>query len=926
MTEPLPSRHEQLKRALQLGAIDQDTFDAAAAAISAQLAGSGAIAQGAGAIALGAGSAYLRNNQGTINFSVLIQNAAKPGASEEDLRRAYLARILTKANQLPFAGDTGGSQVRLSSVYTALLTQRSDAEEFAGAINSRMEPRAGRTHLSALDVLNSEQRLVLLGGPGSGKSTFVNIVALSMAGELLGLAGPNLATLTAPLPSEKAGDEEPRPQRWDHRALLPVQVVLRDLASSLPTPGAAVNAETAWAFIGKQLADAALAEFVPYLRAHLLREGGLVLLDGLDEVPDALNRREQIMQLVQDFAATFSKCRFLVTSRTYAYQRQPWDKDDRHESWKLANFADVQLLPFTQAQMHGFIDAWFAHMVELSRLSPGDADGRANLLKRAIDRNPRLAELAERPLLLTLIARLHSEGGGALPEKREELYMQAVDLLLNQWEGLKVRYQADGSKVIEPSLAEWLNADRDAIRCELDKLAFEAHRDQADLVGTANIRQRDLIAALLAADPRDRERKLSRLEEHLSDRAGLLAAHGVGYYQFPHRSFQEYLAACHLTVDRFPDELGRLLRADPNRWREVTLLAAAKAARGASDSVWNLVEALILKDEPPGQAAPAPESADLWGALLAGQALWETGLAVPSANTVPRNEKKRLRVQRWLRAIVERGWLPPVDRALAGRALSVLGDDRDFDELVAIGAGEFRMGDDDDDDDSAKPRHQVHLKAFKIGKYLVTNGQYRHFADATGRKWASADGDKADKRNHPASVVSWHDARAYCEWLTGDWRKSGKIGASDSFALPSEAEWERAARGGDGHLYPWGDTWREDCANIDETGIGDASAVGSFVGGKSEAGCLDMAGNVWEWTRSLWGTDFRKPEFRYPYDPEDGKRENLNAKDEVLRVVRGGSWYDDRNFARYASRVRLGPDFRFNFVGFRVVLRSAPVS
>ncbi len=583
----------------------------------------------------------------------------------------------------------------------------------------------------------------------------------------------------------------------------------------------------------------------------------------------------------------------------------------------------MQLLPFTKAQMHGFIDAWFAHMVELSRLTAGDAEGRADLLKRTIDRNPRLAELAERPLLLTLIARLHTEGGGALPEKREELYMQAVDLLLNQWEGLKVRFQPDGSKVIEPSLAEWLDASRDAIRRELDKLAFEAHRDQAGLVGTANIPQIDLMAALLAAEPRDRDRKLSRLEEYLSDRAGLLAAHGVGYYQFPHRSFQEYLAACHLTVDRFPDELGRLLRADPNRWREVTLLAAAKAARGASDSVWNLVEALSPEEEPPGQAAPVPEAADLWGALLAGQALWETGLAAPSANTVPRNEKKRLRVQRWLRAIVERGWLPPVDRALAGRALSLLGDDRDFDELVAIGAGEFLMG--DDNDDRAKPRHPVSLPAFKIGKFPVTNGQYRRFIDATGRKWLLRDAELADRGNHPATSVSWHDARAYCDWLTIENRKSGKIAKTEVFTLPSEAEWERAARGIEGHAYPWGDAWREECANTIESGIGDTSAVGSFVAGTSEAGCLDMAGNVWEWTRSLWGKEFSKPTFRYPYKADESKRENLDAKDNVLRVVRGGSWNSHRNLARCAYRNRNEPDNRNNNLGFRVVLRSAHV-
>lgn len=115
MTEPL----EQLRRALDAGLIDQDTYDAAVAGITAQLARGGAIAQGQDALAAGAGGVAVQgDNQGTINLGVLIQQGIKPVASPADLRRAYLARILTQANQLPlFAGDSANAQVRLSSVY-----------------------------------------------------------------------------------------------------------------------------------------------------------------------------------------------------------------------------------------------------------------------------------------------------------------------------------------------------------------------------------------------------------------------------------------------------------------------------------------------------------------------------------------------------------------------------------------------------------------------------------------------------------------------------------------------------------------------------------------------------------------------------------------------------------------------------------------
>ncbi|MGH8578847.1 MAG: formylglycine-generating enzyme family protein, partial [Gammaproteobacteria bacterium] len=116
-----------------------------------------------------------------------------------------------------------------------------------------------------------------------------------------------------------------------------------------------------------------------------------------------------------------------------------------------------------------------------------------------------------------------------------------------------------------------------------------------------------------------------------------------------------------------------------------------------------------------------------------------------------------------------------------------------------------------------------------------------------------------------------------------------------------------------------------DKANAEST-ISETSAVGCYPTGYSPYGCEDMSGNVWEWTRSLWGKDVMRPDFKYPYEPLDGKREGLNAGDDVWRVVRGGAWYDDRYFARCAYRYWARPDSRYGEFGFRVVLRFAPVS
>ena len=226
MSQDPPTRFDQLKRALDAGLIDQDTFDAAVAGLGASISGGGAIAQGERATAVGAAGVSVRGDSyGDINTGLIIQQATRPGAGREELRRAYLARVLRQAERLPlFAADSANAQVRLSCVYTALLTDRRDAVVTLGRGASAEQDSK---NLSALDVLNVEPRLVLRGGPGSGKSTFANFVALCMAGEMLGATAINLKTLTAPLPPEPGSrDEEPQPQRWEHGALLPVQVVL----------------------------------------------------------------------------------------------------------------------------------------------------------------------------------------------------------------------------------------------------------------------------------------------------------------------------------------------------------------------------------------------------------------------------------------------------------------------------------------------------------------------------------------------------------------------------------------------------------------------------------------------------------------------------------------------------------------------------
>ncbi len=266
-------------------------------------------------------------------------------------------------------------------------------------------------------------------------------------------------------------------------------------------------------------------------------------------------------------------------------------------------------------------------------------------------------------------------------------------------------------------------------------------------------------------------------------------------------------------------------------------------------------------------------------------------------------------------------------------------------DLVRVPGGEFTMGNDGDDgeyDGREKPQHTATVGEFDIGKTEVTVAQFRAFVEATdykttaetagtawawtGDEWADMDG--ADWRhplgpgssaqdNEPVTQVSWDDAVAFCEWAS---KVTGR-----AVRLPTEAEWEKAARGTDGRRFPWGngapangmlnfadrnlsEDWSDQ--SVDD-GYELIAPVGSFPRGASPYGALDMAGNVWEWTSSRHGP--------YPYRADDG-REDLSVADS--RVVRGGGFYNPVDLVRTVNRSWYYHDHRGGSIGFRVCLSS----
>ncbi len=237
--------------------------------------------------------------------------------------------------------------------------------------------------------------------------------------------------------------------------------------------------------------------------------------------------------------------------------------------------------------------------------------------------------------------------------------------------------------------------------------------------------------------------------------------------------------------------------------------------------------------------------------------------------------------------------------------------------LCVVPAGAFLMGSDATRDQEARPdefpQHTATLHTFAIARYPVTVAEYRYAIQAgvVPKPWLWR--EQVTRRNHPVVNVAWNEAVDYAAWLgrcTGQpWR------------LPSEAEWEKAARGPTGRIYPWGDAWDPTLAKVARLGVDlGTAAVGERPRSASPYGAEDMAGNVWEWTNSL--------HYPYPYNPADG-REDLGVAADIpdyrvderhARVMRGGSWDEDASFARAAMRgIHVPPWNIDSYIGFRLV-------
>ncbi len=701
------------------------------------------------------------------------------------------------------------------------------------------------------ELLGKWNCLLLRGNAGTGKTTVIKHLAYSLSQG----AGP------APL-----------------RGCLPVIVLLKDLwpvyKNALRDGAENMTFES---LLPGYLKKVQCPLTMGTIEAYLAQDRAFFLLDGLDEVPE--ENRDDLVDLLHQFQHAYRANRFLMTGRPHGVEGQAGQCFGKY-------LRDIE--PLGEKKAEDFITRWF-------RAVSGQARGLADMTAADLISEIRLHEHAGlftgNPLLLTALCVFYMVGGKRIPDQRADLYDRIVANLLYR------RFHDPADREKENKVREYL----------MD-LAFSMQSRNIKSIEACDAK--NILKERCLGPVGEREtipvckKRIEELFNGIEPVCGLLNRLSSGEIEFAHLSFQEFLAAKHM-LDRDMDYKPYL---ESGWWKETLLLYLGlmnlEMKKRSNDIVCEILETY-----------PQPRIQ-----LLGAKALRDFQASKREKVAVDLAVKKLL-------AIIESD-ASLEERFEAGEILGQLGDPR-IDALnppmVHVEAGEFTRG--SEEYDNEKPVRQIYLDEYMIGKYPVTNAEFKAFILDGGyenKEFWTPDGWQWRKKeniseprlwhdrkwngpNFPVVAVSWYEAAAYAQWLS---RKMGK-----DYRLPTEAQWEKAARSSRGFQYPWGDDFDKDKCNSDEGELNRTSPVGIFPSGASPYGCMDMAGNVWEWCADWYSGDYyKKSPTKNPQGPSQGD----------YRVLRGGSWGFLSDLLRCAARGLVDPWRYWVGHGFRVVRVAVP--